>query len=76
MKWTDCIEEESEWRKEEEVQGKDECREAKFQPDDVLESLYKVRIRESDQLKTVLELYDMETHKMVSMPDYQKLKRR
>ena len=28
--------------------------------DDVLESLYTLRIRESDQLKTVLELYDME----------------
>ena len=27
--------------------------------DDVLESLYKLRIRESAQLKTVLELYDM-----------------
>ena len=27
----------------------------KITPDDVLESLYKVRIRESDQLKTVLE---------------------
>ena len=31
----------------------------KIPPDDVLESLYKLRIRESDQLKTVLELYDM-----------------
>ena len=30
--------------------------------DDVLESLYKLRIRESDQLKTVLALYDMELH--------------
>ena len=28
--------------------------------DDVLESLYNLRIRESEQLKTVLELYDME----------------
>ena len=27
--------------------------------DDILESLYKLRIRDSDQLKTVLELYDM-----------------
>ena len=27
--------------------------------DDVLDSLYKLRIRESAQLKTVLELYDM-----------------
>ena len=32
----------------------------KIPPDDVLESLYKWRIRESAQLKTVLELYDME----------------
>ena len=30
----------------------------KVPPDDVLESLYKLRIRESDQLKTVLELCD------------------
>ena len=31
---------------------------------DILESLYKVRIRESDQLKkNVLELYDMEIHR-------------
>ena len=42
--------------------------------DDVLESLYKLRIRESDQLKTVLELYDMEIHQKISMPNYQKLK--
>ena len=42
--------------------------------DDVLESLYKLRIRESAQLKTVLELYDMEIHQKVSMPNYQKLK--
>ena len=31
----------------------------KIPPDDVVESLYKLRIRESDQLKTVLELNDM-----------------
>ena len=43
-------------------------------PDDALESLYKLRILESDQLKTVLELYDMETHQKISMPDYQKWK--
>ena len=42
-------------------------------PDDVLESLYKLRIRESDQLKTVLELYDVENQK-ISRLDYQKLK--
>ena len=28
--------------------------------DDILESLYKLRIRESEKLKTVLELYNME----------------
>ena len=44
----------------------------KIPTDDVLESLYKLRIRESDQLKTVLELFDMETHQKISMPDYQK----
>ena len=30
--------------------------------DDNLEGLYKLRIRESEKLKTVLELYDLETH--------------
>ena len=40
----------------------------------VLESLYKLRIRESGQFKTVLELYDMEIHHKISMPNYQKLK--
>ena len=29
-------------------------------PDDILEGLYKLRIRESEKLKTVLELYNME----------------
>ena len=29
---------------------------------------------ESDQLKTVLELYDMEIHQKISMPNYQQLK--
>ena len=47
---------------------------SKTPSDDVLESLYKLRIRESDQLKTVLELYDMEIHQKISMPNYQKLK--
>ena len=46
----------------------------KMSPDDVLESSYKLRIRESDQLKTVLELYDMEIHQKISKPDQQKLK--
>ena len=46
---------------------------SKIPPDNVLESWYKLRARESDQLKTVLELYDMEIHQKISMPDCQKL---
>ena len=46
----------------------------KIPPDDVLERLYKLRLRESDQLKAVLELYDMEIHQKISMPNYHKLK--
>ena len=34
----------------------------KIPPDDILERLYKLRIRESEKLKTVLELYDLEIH--------------
>ena len=30
--------------------------------DDILEGLYKLRKRESEELKTVLESYDLETH--------------
>ena len=46
----------------------------KIPSDGVLKSLYKLRIRESDQLKTILELYDMEIHQKISLPSYQKLK--
>ena len=46
----------------------------KIPPDDILESLYQLRILESDQLTTVLELFDMEIHQKISMPNYQKLK--
>ena len=46
----------------------------KIPPDDVLDSLYKLGMRESDQLKTALELYDMEIHQKMSMPYNQKLK--
>ena len=46
----------------------------KIPPDDILESLYKLRIRESEQLKTELEVYDMEMHQKISMPNYQRLK--
>ena len=34
---------------------------------DILESLYKSRIRESEKLKTVLDLYEMEIHQKLSM---------
>ena len=42
--------------------------------DDILESLYKLRIRESEKLKTVLELYNMELHRKKAEPDYHRLK--
>ena len=41
--------------------------------DDILESLYKLKIRESAQLKTVLEFYDMEIHQKISMPKKSKI---
>ena len=46
---------------------------SKIPSGDFLESLYKLRIRESDQLKTVFDLYDMEIHQKISVPNYQKL---
>ena len=42
--------------------------------DETLESLYKLRIRESEQLKRELELYDLEIHQKISMPNSQKMK--
>ena len=45
-----------------------------FTTDDVLDSLYKLRGRESDQLKTRLELYDLEIDQKISEPDYHRLK--
>ena len=45
----------------------------KIPHDDILEGLYKLRIRESEKLKTVLELYDLETQKKLG-PDYHRLK--
>ena len=42
--------------------------------DDFKENLYKLRIRESEKLKTVLELYDLETHQKKLGPDYHRLK--
>ena len=46
----------------------------KIPPDDILEGLFKIRIRESEKLKTVLELYDVETHQKKLGPDYHRLK--
>ena len=46
----------------------------KIRPDDILEGLYKLRIRESEKLKTVLELFDLEIHQKKLGPDYHRLK--
>ena len=42
--------------------------------DEILESLYRLRIRESEKLKTILELYNMEIHQKKAGPDYHRLK--
>ena len=42
--------------------------------DDTLESLYKLRIRASEKLKTVLELYDTDIHQKKAGPDYHRFK--
>ena len=46
----------------------------KIPSDDILEGLYTLRIRESEKLKTVLELYDLEIHQKKAGPDYHRLK--
>ena len=46
----------------------------KIPPDDILENLYKLRTRESEKLKTVLELYDLEIHQKKLGLDYHRLK--
>ena len=46
----------------------------KIPPDDILEGLFKLRIRGSEKLKTVLELYDLETRQKKLGPDYHRLK--
>ena len=46
----------------------------KIPPDDILEGLYKLRVRESEKLKTVLELYNLELHQKKAGPDYHRLK--
>ena len=46
----------------------------KFPPSDILESLYILRRRETDKLKTILELYNLEIHQKKAKPDCHKLK--
>ena len=46
----------------------------KIPSDDILEGLYKLRIRDSEKLKTVLDWYDLEIHQKKAEPDYQRLK--
>ena len=46
----------------------------KIPSDDILEGLYKLRIRESEKLKIVLELYDLEIHQKKAGPEYHRLK--
>ena len=50
------------------------CPRRKIPHDDILEGLYKLRIRESEKIKTVLELYDLETHQKKLGPDNHRLK--
>ena len=45
-----------------------------FPPDDILESFYKLRIRGSEKVKAVLELYKLEIHQKEAKPDYHRLK--
>ena len=45
----------------------------KIPHDDILEGLYKLKIRESEKLKTVLELYELEIHQKKFGPDYHRL---
>ena len=46
----------------------------KIPSDDILEGLYKLRIRESEKPKTILELYDLAIHWKKAGPDYHRLK--
>ena len=46
----------------------------KIPHDDILEGLYKLRIRVSEKLRTVLDLYYLETHQKKLGPDYHRLK--
>ena len=46
----------------------------KILPNDILEGFFKLRIRESEKLKTVLELYDLEILQKKLGLDYHRLK--
>ena len=46
----------------------------KIPHDDILEGLYKLRIRESEKVKIVLDLYDLETRQKKLERDYHRLK--
>ena len=46
----------------------------KIPPDDILQGLYTLRVRESEKLKAVLELYDLDIHQKKVGPDYHRLK--
>ena len=46
----------------------------KIPSDVILEGLHTLRIRESEKLKTVMELYDLEIHQKKTGPDYHRLK--
>ena len=43
--------------------------------DDMLKGLFKLRIREFEKVKTVLELYDLKIHQKKLGPDYHRLKK-
>ena len=44
-----------------------------FPPDDILESLYKLRIQTSEKLNTMVELYNVEIHQKKAKPHYHML---
>ena len=46
----------------------------KIPSDDIFEGPYKLRIRDPEKLKTVLELYNMEIHQKKAGPDNHRLK--
>ena len=46
----------------------------KIPPDDILEGLYKLSIQESEKLKTVMELKDLEIHQKKIGTDFHRLK--